>query len=232
MDCLVVTGTTVTFVYSCVQLTRACQTGEPTKHVFFEASGMLLMFVTFGKYLEAYAKGKTVSAITKLLEMQPSHALLVVSSDSLGRSASSANSDRDRDGERERENGLMSSSSAFTSIPISVSTSVSTSIQQSTSTPTMSHPVPSSHNPRNYGSTSPMLPVDRMVTKEKECSDRTKNGDSPMPYQRSIPPLVSPATAVSVTPSSSSSSCSVTSSFGSDKRSHSNNISAGERQMK
>ena len=193
------------------------------------------MFVTFGKYLEAYAKGKTVSAITKLLEMQPSHALLVVSSDSLGRAASSANmdTDRDRDGEREREreNGLMSSSSAFTSIPISVSASVSTSTQQSTSTPATSHPVPSSHNPRNYGSTSPMLPVDQIVTKEKECSDRTKNGDSPMPYQRSIPPVPSPATAASVT-TPSSSSCSVTPSFGSDKRSHPNNISAGERQTK
>ena len=82
MDCLVVVGTTVTFVYSCVQLSLACSTGEPTNHVFFEASGMLLMFVTFGKYLEAYAKGKTVSAITDLLSMQPSHALLVVSTGS------------------------------------------------------------------------------------------------------------------------------------------------------
>ena len=83
MDCLVVVGTTVTFIYSCVQLSLACNTGEPTKHVFFEASGMLLMFVTFGKYLEAYAKGKTVSAITNLLSMQPSHALLVVSTGSM-----------------------------------------------------------------------------------------------------------------------------------------------------
>ena len=83
MDCLVVVGTTVTFVYSCVQLSLACSTGEQTKHVFFEASGMLLMFVTFGKYLEAYAKGKTVSAITNLLSMQPSHALLVVNSESI-----------------------------------------------------------------------------------------------------------------------------------------------------
>ena len=87
MDCLVVVGTTVTFVYSCVQLSLACSTGEPTNHVFFEASGMLLMFVTFGKYLEAYAKGKTVSAITNLLSMQPSHALLVVSNGSNGNSS-------------------------------------------------------------------------------------------------------------------------------------------------
>ena len=171
MDCLVVTGTSVTFIYSIVQLSLACETGVPTTHVFFEASGellsksypqmllsefyplyaflsaaectlyiiivavtitiititilsslspsllslrslsllsatqshlqlpltrlpsqahnlifnlyqpvsvlgMLLMFVTFGKFLEAYAKGKTVSAITNLLNMQPSHVSL------------------------------------------------------------------------------------------------------------------------------------------------------------
>ena len=39
------------------------------------------MFVTFGKFLEAYAKGKTVSAITNLLSMQPRQALLVVTDD-------------------------------------------------------------------------------------------------------------------------------------------------------
>lgn len=82
-----VTGTTVTFIYSVVQLSYACETGVPTTHVFFEASGMLLMFVTFGKFIEAYAKGKTVSAITNLLKMQPSHALLVVNKEIIGRSA-------------------------------------------------------------------------------------------------------------------------------------------------
>ena len=42
MDCLVVTGTTVTFAYSSVQLALACRTGVPTAHVFFEASGELV----------------------------------------------------------------------------------------------------------------------------------------------------------------------------------------------
>jgi cation transport ATPase len=40
MDCLVVTGTTVTFVYSLTQLYLACEASRPTKHVFFEVSGM------------------------------------------------------------------------------------------------------------------------------------------------------------------------------------------------
>jgi Cu+-exporting ATPase len=79
MDCLVVTGTSITFLYSFVQLTLACQAGVPTIHVFFEASGMLILFVTLGKYLESYAKGKTVSAITNLLDLQPRQATLVES---------------------------------------------------------------------------------------------------------------------------------------------------------
>ena len=81
----------MTFIYSMVQLTYACNSGIPTTHVFFEASGMLLMFVTFGKFIESYAKGKTVSAITNLLRMQPSHALLVVTSGNL---CQSTNTDR------------------------------------------------------------------------------------------------------------------------------------------
>ncbi len=71
MDCLVVTGTSITFLYSCFQIALACHEGVPTKHVFFETTGMLLMFVTIGKFIEAYAKGKSVSAVTNLLKLQP-----------------------------------------------------------------------------------------------------------------------------------------------------------------
>ena len=77
MDCLVVTGTSISFAYSSVQLAYACANHVPTTHVFFEASGMLLMFVTLGKFMEAYARGKSASAITNLLKLQPSRALLV-----------------------------------------------------------------------------------------------------------------------------------------------------------
>jgi cation transport ATPase len=71
MDFLVMTGSSVTFLYSIVQLLYSCHHGEPAKHVFFEAIGMLLMFVTVGKYIEAYAKGKSAQAITTLLKLQP-----------------------------------------------------------------------------------------------------------------------------------------------------------------
>ena len=77
MDFLVVTGTSITYMYSLVQLYYTCTTHIMTMHMFFEASSMLLMFVTLGKYIEAYAKGKTQSALTELMQMQPKKATLV-----------------------------------------------------------------------------------------------------------------------------------------------------------
>ncbi|RYY87252.1 hypothetical protein EON63_04340 [archaeon] len=49
MDFLVMVGTSITFVYSLFQLYYACKTHMYTPHVFFETSGMLLLFVTIGK---------------------------------------------------------------------------------------------------------------------------------------------------------------------------------------
>eukprot|EP00602_Paraphysomonas_sp_CaronLab_P008621 CAMPEP_0185034404 /NCGR_PEP_ID=MMETSP1103-20130426/24264_1 /TAXON_ID=36769 /ORGANISM="Paraphysomonas bandaiensis, Strain Caron Lab Isolate" /LENGTH=1244 /DNA_ID=CAMNT_0027571049 /DNA_START=102 /DNA_END=3836 /DNA_ORIENTATION=+ len=83
MDCLVVTGTTITFLYSSIELFFSCMAHKPSMHVFFETSGMLLLFVTLGKYLEAYAKGSTTSAMTSLLKLQPRKATLVVNSDDI-----------------------------------------------------------------------------------------------------------------------------------------------------
>ena len=77
MDFLVVTGTTVTFAYSLMQFVLSCHSHVPSKNVFFETSGMLLLFVTLGKYLESYAKGSTTSAMTSLLALQPRNAVLV-----------------------------------------------------------------------------------------------------------------------------------------------------------
>ena len=79
MDFLVVTGTSITFVYSLITMIIACGVHIPTKHIFFEASGMLLMFVTLGKWLESYSRTGTMNAIGALLKLQPKTALLVTS---------------------------------------------------------------------------------------------------------------------------------------------------------
>lgn len=77
MDFLITLGTTITYIYSLFSIIFACANHTHVKHLFFAASGMLFLFVTFGKFLESYAKGKTVSAIGTLLALQPQEAVLV-----------------------------------------------------------------------------------------------------------------------------------------------------------
>lgn len=77
MDFLVCLGTTAAYTYSIIvlliQLFEVGTDGggamdmKPT----FETGAMLITFVTLGKYLESYAKGKTASALQTLMELQP-----------------------------------------------------------------------------------------------------------------------------------------------------------------
>lgn len=78
MDFLVCLGTSSAYLYSvivtCLQtfdsdsgMNRNGLHLRPT----FETGTMLLTFVTIGKYLESYAKGKTSSALQALMELQP-----------------------------------------------------------------------------------------------------------------------------------------------------------------
>uniref|UniRef100_A0A7S4RJM8 HMA domain-containing protein n=2 Tax=Ditylum brightwellii TaxID=49249 RepID=A0A7S4RJM8_9STRA len=76
MDFLVAMGTTAAYAYSVTIFLLEevrFEAGPGTGHLkpTFETGAMLLMFVTFGKFLEAYAKGKTASALQKLMELQP-----------------------------------------------------------------------------------------------------------------------------------------------------------------
>ena len=86
MDALVSTGTTIAFTYSFIMMMSSCvhtsthghhDSEQYHHHVFFETSGMLLLFVTMGKYFEAYAKGSTIKNMTSLLKLQPRQAILV-----------------------------------------------------------------------------------------------------------------------------------------------------------
>ncbi|WBW50175.1 heavy metal translocating P-type ATPase [Peptoniphilus equinus] len=40
-------------------------------HLYFESAAMIVTLITFGKYLEARAKGRTTEAITKLMDLTP-----------------------------------------------------------------------------------------------------------------------------------------------------------------
>jgi len=95
MDALIVLGTTAAYMYSIIVFVYHLFATEKemmidsesdsinhlsTMKTTFETGAMLLTFVTFGKFLEAYAKGKTASALQKLMELQPMNAMRVVKS--------------------------------------------------------------------------------------------------------------------------------------------------------
>ncbi|EKQ53832.1 MULTISPECIES: heavy metal translocating P-type ATPase [unclassified Clostridium] len=69
MDLLVAIGTGATFGYSLYISLK--HPGFDGKQLYFEAGGMIITFVIFGKYLEALAKQRTLSSIEALSKLQP-----------------------------------------------------------------------------------------------------------------------------------------------------------------
>ncbi len=48
-----------------------------SKDIYFESAGTILTLITFGKYLETKSKGKTSSAISKLINLAPKTAIVI-----------------------------------------------------------------------------------------------------------------------------------------------------------
>ncbi len=79
MYSLIAIGTWVAFIYSLYNLFLFLyQTwsligldGEKIPNIYFEVAGLLIMFVTLGKFLEAKAKGSTSQAIARLMWLAP-----------------------------------------------------------------------------------------------------------------------------------------------------------------
>lgn len=78
MDVLVSLGTLAAFTFSVATMLVAPLSSDPDYHpkVFFETSTMLITFVTFGRYLENLAKGQTSVALSKLMSLAPSQAVI------------------------------------------------------------------------------------------------------------------------------------------------------------
>ena len=75
MDVLVALGISAAYFYSAlVVLLPERFAGSP---VFFEASALLIVFVRFGKWLEARAKGRAYRTFTRLLELEADRATRV-----------------------------------------------------------------------------------------------------------------------------------------------------------
>jgi Cu+-exporting ATPase len=78
MDVLVMLGTSAAYFYSLFTLIVSVFNPDPDMppFVFFDTSTMLIMFVSLGRYLENSAKGKTSAALTDLMALAPSMAII------------------------------------------------------------------------------------------------------------------------------------------------------------
>lgn len=76
MDTLVALGTGSAYIYSLISTTNLLLGWEIEgfQTLYFEAAGTILLFITFGKWLEALARGKTTEALTGLMDQMPSEA--------------------------------------------------------------------------------------------------------------------------------------------------------------
>ncbi|MCD8483516.1 MAG: copper-translocating P-type ATPase [Verrucomicrobia bacterium] len=71
MNSLVVLGTTAAFAFSTVVTFVPDWIPDSSRHVYFEASAVIITLVLLGRYLELKARGQAGEAIEKLLGLQP-----------------------------------------------------------------------------------------------------------------------------------------------------------------
>ncbi|KAL1158220.1 hypothetical protein V6Z11_A08G210300, partial [Gossypium hirsutum] len=77
MDVSIALGTNTAYFYSVYTVIRAASSPDFEGTDFFETSAMLISFILLGKYLEVLAKGKTLEAIAKLMNLVPETAMLL-----------------------------------------------------------------------------------------------------------------------------------------------------------
>ncbi|KAJ3005782.1 serine/threonine protein kinase Ran1 [Thoreauomyces humboldtii] len=78
MDVLVALGTSTAYGYSVYAVVAdMVERNASSDKMYFETAVLLIFFILLGKFLEAFAKGKTSEAITKLMALAPSQATLI-----------------------------------------------------------------------------------------------------------------------------------------------------------
>ncbi|MEP5153718.1 heavy metal translocating P-type ATPase [Planktotalea sp.] len=76
MNALVVLGSGAAFGYSLIALFAPFLLPSNAQAVYFEAAAVIITLILAGRWLEARAKGRTSAAITRLVALRPSNALV------------------------------------------------------------------------------------------------------------------------------------------------------------
>jgi len=77
MDTLIFLGTAVAYFYSLTISVLIFLGIKVEASLYYESAALILVFISFGKYLEAITKGKTSEAIKKLIGLQPKEATII-----------------------------------------------------------------------------------------------------------------------------------------------------------
>ncbi|WP_116644803.1 heavy metal translocating P-type ATPase [Salinivibrio sp. HTSP] len=77
MDTLVALGTGAAWLYSTAVVLAPALFPEQARHVYFEASAMIIGLISLGHAIEARARANTSKALDQLLDLQPPTALVV-----------------------------------------------------------------------------------------------------------------------------------------------------------
>lgn len=87
MDSLISLGSTASIVYGFVAITMMIKgfnsgdlnlVAKYSKDIYFESAGTILTLITLGKYLETKSKGRTSEAISKLINLAPKTATVII----------------------------------------------------------------------------------------------------------------------------------------------------------
>lgn len=78
MDTLVALGTGAAWLYSMLVIIAPSWFPQASRHVYFEASAMIIGLISLGHYIEAKAKARTTQSLQALINLQPQQATVII----------------------------------------------------------------------------------------------------------------------------------------------------------
>lgn len=78
MDTLVALGTGAAWLYSMLVVVAPSWFPQASRHVYFEASAMIIGLISLGHYIEAKAKARTTQSLQALINLQPQQATVII----------------------------------------------------------------------------------------------------------------------------------------------------------